>query len=179
MFINNEQFVYFMETMLFSKIKTKLIQYALTHIDEEFSVRKLGRELKISPAQVSITLNKLKKKNIIKDNKLNLINPLVKSLKIFFNIVELLDKGTVKIATSEFKKELESLVIYGSWAKGTNNYDSDIDLFLKIKRKISEERIALLSKKLTDLLESEVHLLVLTEDNLKNLKEKDPFFIPL
>lgn len=177
MFINMKHFVYFMETLLFGKnSKAKLIKYVLNHLYEKFSVREIGRKLKINPAQVSITLNKLRKNNVIKNNRLSITNPLVKSLKIFFNTIELLNKGVVKIIASEFKKELESLIVYGSWAKGTNNYDSDVDLFLKIKRKVSEERIALLSKRLADSLDAEVHLLVLTEDKLSSLKKKDPFF---
>lgn len=69
------------------------------------------------------------------------------------------------------------LGLYGSWARGTNNQESDLDVWIKADSAPSESLLARLQKDLSLKAESEVNLLVLTPEKLERMKIEDaPFY---
>ena len=69
------------------------------------------------------------------------------------------------------------LGLYGSWARGTNNQESDLDVWIKADSLPSESLLARLQKDLSLKAESEVNLLVLTPEKLERMKIEDaPFY---
>lgn len=60
-----------------------------------------------------------------KTKKVDLSNPYVKAMKIFFNIKKLTEKN---VPDKLRLLEIAGARIYGSWASGTNYEDSDLDI---------------------------------------------------
>ena len=165
-----------METYkLFSTLeKEKAIKYILAHPKQEFSVRNLAKELNLSPAHISRVLNQLNKYNILKKSKVNLQNPFTRTLKILFNI-----KALQKARCISSAKKVESLIgigIYGSWAKGTNTAKSDLDIWIKLSKPVSELEIAKLSSYISDKLKTEVSILALAPKKTEQLKRDTLFY---
>lgn len=146
MFIKSEHHLKYMNLFSLNASRWKLLEILL--VAPEVRVRQLAREAKQNPSTVSVFLSELRKAGIVKNGTVNESNPLTKSLKILINT-----KKLVKIIP-EIKKTKGFLGcgFYGSWVKGTNNADSDCDLWIKTSKEPSiEEKAALepiLSKKL-------------------------------
>ena len=67
--------------------------------------------------------------------------------------------------------------LYGSWARGTNDRESDLDVWIKADNIPSEILLAKLQGDLSLKAESEVNLLVLTSEKLERMKREDtPFY---
>lgn len=69
--------------------------------------------------------------------------------------------------------------MYGSWARGTNTTGSDLDLWILVKQYTAdlEFQIALYRHDLSHELGCEIHLLLLTEEKIQDLRRKDlPFY---
>lgn len=140
-------------------------------------VKKLARELKISPQTANYYLKFYKKAGILKERKEgNLLlyslqdNSLVRQLKIFYTIDILFDfaKKFCK------KNKITSLVLYGSHASGTYDKSSDIDLLI-----ISQEREFDLKeiKRLEKETGKEVKIQVFSLGEWRNLKRKKSGFV--
>ncbi len=65
---------------------------------------------------------------------------------------------------------------YGSYARDTNDLDSDIDVWIGAESLPSESELARLNRDLSLQAEAEVNLLVLTPEKLESLKRDDPTF---
>ena len=64
--------------------------------------------------------------------------------------------------------------LYGSWANGTNNKDSDLDLWIQSGSE-SDEKVAELRRTVKQF-KAEANIIVLTEKRLGELKERDFVF---
>lgn len=172
MFINRKQQIYSM-SILPSKDKERIIEFVIDNPTGEIKVRKLAKLLKISPAHVSRTLKILEKHDIVRNNKVDLSNPYVRALKIFFNVKKLVDKNVILKL-----KRLKVLGagIYGSWANGTNHEDSDVDIWIKVNKHPGEVKVAKTSNKIRKSLGKNVQILVLTPERIERLKKEDPIF---
>ena len=72
---------------------------------------------------------------------------------------------------------VKDLGIYGSWARGTNHQDSDLDVWIKADSLPPENELARLQRDLSLQTDSEVNLIVLTPDKLERLQIEDrPFY---
>jgi predicted nucleotidyltransferase len=68
------------------------------------------------------------------------------------------------------------LGLYGSWARGTNHQDSDLDVWIRADSLPPESELARLQRDLGLQADTEVNLLVLTPEKLEGLKREDPPF---
>ncbi len=67
--------------------------------------------------------------------------------------------------------------LYGSWARGTNHQESDLDVWIRADSLPPESMLARLQRDLSQQADSEVNLLVLTPEKLERLKKEDkPFY---
>lgn len=170
MFINRKQNVY---SMLTSLERERLLEFVLDNPTAEIKVRELARRLNLSPAYVSKTLKVLRDKGVVKNNRVDLNAPLVKALKIFFNVKKLVDEG---IITKINSLNVISAGVYGSWANGTNYEDSDLDIWIKVEKHPGEVKIASFVGAIRKSVGTNVQMLVLTPDNGERLKKEDPTF---
>ena len=172
MFINSKQYVYFMAT-LFSREREKIVEYVLSNPTEKAKVRELAKRLKLSPAHVSRTLRILTKDDFFKENAVDMSNPYVRALKIFLNLKKLKEKGIIKMLK---KIEVLGAGMYGSWSNGTNNEDSDLDVWIKVRKHPGERKVAAVSSDVRKILGRNVQILVLTPERIDRLKKEDPIF---
>jgi predicted nucleotidyltransferase len=70
----------------------------------------------------------------------------------------------------------KGLGLYGSWARGTNHQDSDLDVWLSADSLPPESELARLQRDLSLQAGVEVNLLVLIPEKLERLKREDPPF---
>lgn len=69
------------------------------------------------------------------------------------------------------------LGLYGSWARGTNDQESDLDVWIKVDSMPEQSKLARLQRDLRMQTGSEVNLLILTPERLETLKTEDhPFY---
>lgn len=67
--------------------------------------------------------------------------------------------------------------LYGSWARGTNDLESDLYVWIKADSLPEQSILARLQRDLSQQTESEVNLLMLTPDRLEGLRREDsPFY---
>jgi len=172
MFINSKQYVFYMSTLL-SKGRNRIMEFVVDNPTKEIKVRQLARELRLSPAHVSRTLEILKKCKVLVNGRVDLSNPYARALKIFFNVKKLIEEDVVKAF-----KELEVLGIgvYGSWANGTNNEDSDLDIWVKVDKHPGEMKIASVENSVRRALGRDVQTLVLAPDRIERMRKEDPIF---
>ncbi|MCI8412236.1 MAG: nucleotidyltransferase domain-containing protein [Clostridia bacterium] len=57
------------------------------------------------------------------------------------------------------KIECEAIVLFGSYARGTQNKENDIDIAIKPKREINKKELFYLSQELEDIINIEVDLI--------------------
>jgi len=146
------------EKLFTSKTRTRILKILLFNPGKEFHLRELSREVKITPIYVKKELENLEKLNLVLSSKkgnLNLFqinknSPLFSELKSIFLKTEFL---TEIIKKSIKRLKIDFAFIYGSFAKGVESKESDIDLFVvgsldedelvkvvqKIEKKVSRE----------------------------------------
>jgi predicted nucleotidyltransferase len=83
----------------------------------------------------------------------------------------MIDLSTLSLGSAK------GLGLYGSWARGTNHQDSDLDVWIKADSLPAENMLARMQKDLSLQTRAEVNLLVLTPEKLERLKREDkPFY---
>ncbi len=115
----------------------KVIEKILSQPNREFSVRELASEIKISPASSGSALNYMREKGIVgwravgrtHQYRANLENPLCRQWKILLGLDRLADSGLIS-KIREKMPDVQSILLYGSFAKGTYDERSDFDILL-------------------------------------------------
>lgn len=72
-----------------------------------------------------------------------------------------MEKKIVKILLNNL--DCEAIVLFGSYARGTQNDESDIDVAIKVKEKLDKKEVYRLSNILADEINKEVDLINLDE----------------
>jgi len=114
-----------------------------------FHVRELSRILKINPSTTSKYLDKLRKEGFLDGKnernyllfKANTESYRYKDAKIYFNIKSIKESGLINYIEKELHFP-EIIILFGSYAKGEDNINSDIDLFVisDIKKELKLEK---------------------------------------
>jgi len=159
-----------MESIFSTKERIKIID-AVVYKKGSISVNNVASQLRLSKGLVSKYLDILAKEGILKraNGKFIVVESAIgKGIKILLNIR--------KIPVLLFRKYpfVKSAGLYGSCAKGENNEESDIDLWVKVDD-VSEEKLASLSSGLNKRLEK-LKLLFLTDKKIEKLKKEDELF---
>ena len=157
---------------LFSTRERLKILSVILYKKDDISITDVSREARVSKGLVSNFFKILLKEKILrrKGRKFRVGDaPKVKALKILFNLY--------KVDENLFKKYnfIRGAGIYGSFLRGENNEESDIDMWILIDNKASQEELARFSKELKRKY-GNVSPIYLTENKLKKLKEKDKVF---
>lgn len=142
-------------------------------------LREIAEKTRSSPALVHQSITLFKKLNFVREesfkNKKIIIanrnNSILKKIKSVINIYEMQNNKNFKIL-----KKYGKIGIYGSFANGEDTAESDIDLWLYSDKKINKIEIRHIIRKTEKSLEKEVRLLILNDNKIKMLREKDPEF---
>jgi predicted nucleotidyltransferase len=164
--------------------RAALLRLFLTNPDQAFYMQEIGRLIGKKPGNFQRMINKMVEEGIlISERKANVryfrVNkdyPLYKELKsIVFKTVGVI--GSLKEALDKIGI-IDFAFVYGSYAKGRENYLSDIDLV--IIGKIDEDNLIVELDRLEDILQREVNYKLYTSRDFKRLvKRKDPFLLEI
>ena len=91
------------------------------------------------------------------------------------NLLRLGDAGTVPSIRKAFPKAI-GIGVFGSWADGTNNNDSDIDLWVRLEQKADESRAAAAKKIAENRLGNKVDLTLVSPEMRSGLRLKSEAF---
>lgn len=160
-------------------IKQKILRFLIEHNEKEFSINEVAKTLKIDYKLVYTNIKKLKEDKIIKVEDLGNTKRCSFS-KLFNNDVFIVEnerrKGLLKnknflVIVNRLEKINKQfiLLLFGSYAKGTEAKHSDIDLLLvsdKDSKKLIENELELIPLK--------IHLTSITyEEFVEMLKTKE------
>jgi len=163
-----------MQTLRFlaTEKKLSLLGEVLSSAGEKIRVRQIAGKLNLNPGYVSTILGKMEREGLIKHNELDLANPEVRSLKILSNTCRLANSWQ-----SIRKKGILGFGIFGSWAKGSNTYDSDLDIWVKSAKELSAEETSEIRHILMeDSGAPLVSLIVLTGEKIAKIRNDDKLF---
>ena len=154
-----------------TKKTKKVLYYFIEYPEDRIHLRDIARKLNISSSTAKLALEDLKKKELILEEKianLRMFKSNRESIK-FKEIKKLINLEEINslIQNIKGKTNIISLVLFGSYAKGTNTEKSDIDLLLISNKKIHIE---------TKLHDKEINLLQYKPYEWKEKIKKDiPF----
>jgi len=191
-----------LEKLFTSKTRIRILELLIFNPDREFHLREISRKIKITPIYVRRELQNLKELNLVLESKkgnlslfrINRNSSIFTELKNIFMKTEYFGE---LIKKSLKKLKIDFAFIFGSFAKGIESKDSDIDLFVvgdvkedellniiqKIENKTGREINYLLWKKslfmkrakkhhlLNEIAENPVIMLVGDEDELRKIIE--------
>ena len=112
---------------------------------KEHYLKGIGREIKLAHTSVIQQLNELKKLNLIKENiqikgkrrfpvyKANINNRIFTKYKLLYNFMSILDSGLIEFIHDNMMPK--SIVLFGSYRRGEDTEESDIDLFIAAREK--------------------------------------------
>lgn len=146
----------------------------LLYSSSEASLRQTARQAGVSAGQVHKYLSILRKRKLATGKKLN-DAPLVKVLRLTENVAQLENIDAVGLVRSKLAG-VEGIGLYGSWAKGTNDEKSDVDLWVVVKKEPSDLAVAKTRRLLEEMSDQKVDLTILTPARLAKLKVSNPVF---
>lgn len=134
--------IVFYIVMLEKYALVKAIKVLTSDPMKSFSVRGLAREAGLSPGAARTALNYMREKGIASlkiigktyQYRADLESPLCRQWKILFNLDKISESGIAEQAVKKIPQTL-SILLYGSFAKGTNDKKSDIDLLVISRQK--------------------------------------------
>lgn len=123
---------------LYQKItQLEVLHHFLENPYESFYLRETARLLNMSPMTVKRTLDLLVNQRFLTKKKVknqilykaNMNSAAFKHFKIAYNLAWLEEKGVVKIIRTTMKN-VRTILLFGSYAKGENDAKSDVDLLV-------------------------------------------------
>ena len=136
-------------------IQLKVLSLFMDNPYEKYYLREAARILKISPMTLKRTLdfllqNKLIRREVVKNQILysaDMQNPALKHLKIAYNLSLLWHKNIVEFIRKKIPGT-NTIILYGSYAKGENDRESDVDILIisTAKKNISASVSELIGK---------------------------------
>ena len=120
------------DKILFTTSQQKALVFLAENAGEEFQEKEIGRLSGVKKSAVNLALRKLAENKIINCKKIGRSslyradseNNLIREIKILLNILKL------ERLINKLKNESIKIILFGSFANGTNKKDSDIDLFV-------------------------------------------------
>lgn len=149
--------------------------------EKELCIREIAQELEISPGKVHNSIKLFKKNKMITEQKIknrliikpNRKNQLFKKIKSLINLTSLMQNPNFKRL-----QKIGKVGIYGSFAKGEDDKESDIDIWLYTEKSMLEiqENVRKLEKDM----KKKVNMLILNKKKIQNLQKQDyEFYIRL
>jgi len=169
------------------KLELKIVDLLARNIEKKFTINEIAKTLKKYYSFVHRTVNKLIKDGVITKEKagksyLCSINLENEKTIVLIQLSEIEKRSEfyssnkeIKLILEDFVKSAESIVnpisivLFGSYAKGTVTKESDIDILLLSKTKAGIDRIA---KEIYAKYGKEINALIMTSDDFKKQKDK-------
>jgi predicted nucleotidyltransferase len=162
--------------MNYTAVTLKVLEYLARDPSGTHHVREVAEEARVSVGAASITLRALHGQGLVNADErggskfysIDLSNPAAREFKILFNILALKD------LVEALKEFAERVVLFGSCAEGTDEKDSDIDLYvLSQNRTMVKDVVRRFQKKLVRSLSP---IIVDAEGQMRLRKGDKPLF---
>ncbi len=151
--------------------RVRLLRYVLYR--DNVGVTQVSRETGINKGLVSGYLKKLANYGLLRKKDRKYVardNAMVRSIKVLLN----LDRIGREPIDYDWAR---GVGIFGSWAQGTNTYESDIDVWVKADHYPPEKELAQLQNAFKKAAGCETDLLVLTPQKMQEIQTRDmPFY---
>ncbi len=112
-----------------------VLSFFLERPEKQAHINGLAKQLKISPRTANVYLELYHSTGLLEKEKLaNAVffrlrdNVLSRQTKVFFSVAKIFESGFIEIAAKEMR--FNTIALFGSYAKGTNDSNSDIDLLI-------------------------------------------------
>jgi len=162
-----------MRTFVSTKKRKKILERIVFNPTKKIAVRELASVSGASPASVSLFLRTLEREGFVKKGVLNLENPEVRALRMLFN-VEKIHPIYEKLRK---KYGILGMGIYGSWARGENIEESDLDVWLMVKKEPGAAEASEIRRIIKDAARvANASIMFLTKEKLGKLRGKDSIF---
>lgn len=158
-----------MQPLFSTKERELILDYLLDNPDEEINMNGLARKLGVSPGQVHHYLGILEKQGLFRNRKL-VDNAITRSLRVVKNLNRIKESRAVERIRKKLPRA-KGIGVYGSWANGTNKWSSDLDLWVKINKDLSDLELAKLNKELSEKIGVSVEVLIATPDRMEHLRK--------
>lgn len=182
------RFIYILDNILGQRSKVKILRF-LTNYRRVASIRELARETRITPPNVSRILKELEREGALSSKKignsivfsLNKGNFLVDKIIIpLFKEEAHAKKELNKKIISNIKFPVESIILFGSLARGEEKSGSDIDIAFVVKDSLDigkiEKEILLINPSISGYFGNTIAPVVIKKsDFIKKLKKGDHF----
>ena len=143
--------------------------------DSSIRVNDIAKRKRVSAGFTSKYLQELKKFGVVKKRREGYVtveSPMTKTLRLLLNSLVL---QRIKLK----KYMIQGAGVYGSWAKGENRRDSDIDIWIFSERKISEEEISEIAAEIGKKTGCEADLIALNREKLAEVKKNERLYCAL
>lgn len=147
------------ENIFGSKSRIRVLKKLSKHSDWWFNITELSKDMGMNKGGLSKILNRLEKENLIIMNrkgrikifKINGQNIFVDKIVIpLFKMEEDLFSDIKKKIAEQFpEKQTVSIILYGSYAKGLERLDSDIDVMVIVENRIFERKCRIIAENLS------------------------------
>ena len=160
--------------------KLRLLEFLLRLQSPRIRVRETATAAKVSPGFVSRYLHLLEKGKVIMNGSVSFTNPRARAIKSFLNLERLSSAKIVGIVRKTIP-EAKGIGVYGSWLSGTNDEKSDLDLWVKMRRRSDPAALARAARLCREALGGiEVELNQITDADIADLKGRgEPFYFSL
>lgn len=170
----------YLEEVLGSRVKIKVIRAMLRFPDKKFSVRELAKFVGVTHTPILRSLDELQGMNLINVERhgqsdiltFNKNCYLYNALKSLFEQEQKTKNDLIQLIKSHLKSA-QTIVLFGSMQKGTETLRSDIDLLIVTseKNKMTDE-VQTLNSKLAKEFGNVVSQIILTEKQFRSKKNK-------
>ncbi|MFH0818070.1 MAG: nucleotidyltransferase domain-containing protein [Candidatus Micrarchaeota archaeon] len=161
-----------------SEERERILSYLLEHPSERINMNQLARKLRLSPGQIHKYMTILRKEKLVTKDLLK-PTPLTNVLRMMNNLKRIERAGIVDLLKENFPKST-GIGMYGSWASGANVENSDLDLWLKMRKEPKDLEIARIRKQIENILGAPADIVIATSERLEHFHEKsDSFYFSL
>ncbi|MDO9231552.1 MAG: nucleotidyltransferase domain-containing protein [bacterium] len=120
------------EKIIFITSQQKALVFLVENAGKEFQEKEIVKKTGVKKSAVNLALRKLSENKIIKCKKIGRTslyqadskNNLIREIKVLLNVSKL------EPLINKLKNDSIEIILFGSFANGTNKKDSDIDLFV-------------------------------------------------
>ena len=162
------------EKLLSTPERTKMLSYLLYHPREKVGFNSLARKLSLSPGQIHKYAAILVKEGLLEGGVLE-ESAKAQALRLVFNLARIEEAAAVQILRKRFPK-LKGVGLFGSWAAGTNDNESDVDFWLKLDDEPPDLELARARAEIGKKLSAEADLTIATGERLEQFKKKSEAF---
>lgn len=153
----------------------KIIKIFIENPLKEYHVREIAKLCNLSPTTVSKFTEKLRLQKILLSRRLsnhllfkaNTENYKYKKLKREYNVDNFLNSGIISYIEEKFNYP-EAIIIFGSYQKGEDNPNSDIDIAIITQLKKNIELT-----KFEKILKHKIQYFLFSKKNITNMKENN------